>query len=80
MTFTSYTRAIAALGLACLAGLTITPASAADFGPASRTIQAASAGVAALTGFFASQGAMTTWSAKAYNSRHAKPKGGKSLH
>jgi len=80
MKSTSFARAFSALGLACLAGLAITPARAADIGPTSRTIQAASAGVAALTDLLASKGAMGTWSAKASNGRHARPKGGKSLH
>ena len=80
MTFTSFAKALSALGLACLAGLAITPARAADIGPTGRTIQAASAGVAVLTELLASKGAMGTWSAKAWSGRHSKPKGGKSLH
>ena len=80
MTHKSFARAFSVLGLACLAGLTITPARAADISLTGHTIQAASAGVATLTELLASKGAMTTWSAKASGGRHARPKGGKSLH
>jgi hypothetical protein len=80
MTYRSFARAISALGLAGLAGLAITPARAADMVPAGRTIQAAATGVAALSELFAPRGAITTWSAKSSNGRHARPKGGKSLH
>jgi hypothetical protein len=80
MTYRSFARALSALGLAGLASLAITPARAANIGVTGLTIQAASAGVAALTELFAPRGAMTTWSAKASNGRHARPKGGRSLH
>lgn len=80
MTYRSCARTLSVLGVACLAGLTITTARAADFSTTARTIQASSTAVTALTRWFTPDGALPSWSAKASNGRHSRPKGGKSLH